>query len=115
MFETDLKKGELIESIEFEIPEKSAYSKFANPASRYAVVGVYIAKLKKEVRAGVTGAASCVFRSKEIETALSENFSISAIDRLNIPSKDFNEDMHASPNYRAHLVKVMAKKAVSSC
>jgi len=115
MFETDLKKGELIEAIEFEIPEKSAYAKYPNPASRYAVVGVYVAKLKKEVRVSITGASSCVFRSKELESALSGNFSPSVIENFNISSKDFNSDIHASADYRAHMIKVMAKKAVSSC
>ena len=115
MFETDLKKGELIESIEFEVPEKSAYAKYPNPASRYAVVGVYVAKLKNEVRVAITGAASCVFRSKELESSLSSNFSSSAIDSVNITSKGLNNDMHASAEYRAHIIKVMAKKAVSSC
>ena len=115
MFETDLKKGELIESVEFEIPEKSAYAKFPNPASRYAVVGVYVAKLKNEVRVAVTGAASSVFRSKELEASLSNNFSASAIDSVNISSKGLNSDIHASAEYRAHIIKVMAKKAVSSC
>ena len=74
MFETDLKKGELIESVEFQIPEKSSYAKFPNPASRYAIVGVYVAKFKNEVRAAITGASSSVFRSKEIESALSNNY-----------------------------------------
>ena len=115
MFETDLKKGELIESVEFEIPEKSAYAKYPNPASRYAVVGVYVAKLKNEVRVAVTGAASCVFRSKELEASLSNNFSASAIDSVNISAKGLNSDIHASAEYRAHIIKVMAKKAVSSC
>ena len=115
MFETDLKKGELIEAIEFEVPEKSAYAKFPNPASRYAVVGVYVAKLKKEVRVAVTGAGSCVFRSKELESALSSNFSSSAIDSASISNKGLNSDLHASAEYRAHIIKVMAKKAVSSC
>jgi len=115
MFETDLKKGELIEAIEFEIPEKSAYSKYPNPASRYAVVGVYVSKMKKEVRVAITGAASCVFRSKELESALSSNFSSSAVDNVNILAKGLNSDIHASANYRAHIIKVMAKKAVSSC
>ena len=115
MFETDLKKGELIESVEFEIPEKSAYAKFPNPASRYAVVGVYVAKLKNEVRVAVTGAASSVFRSKELEASLSNNFSASAIDSVNISSKGLNSDIHASAEYRAHIIKVMAKKAVSNC
>jgi len=115
MFETNLKKGELIESVEFEVPEKSAYAKFPNPASRYAIVGVYVAKLKKEIRVAITGVESCVFRCKKIEDVLSSNFSPSAIDSVNISSKGFNADIHASADYRAHLIKVMAKKAVSGC
>ena len=97
------------------MPEKSAYSKFPNPASRYALVGVYIAKLKKEVRVAVTGASSCVFRCKPLEEALSNNFSPASIDKTSIPSKGLNSDIHASSEYRAHIIKVMAKKAVSSC
>ena len=115
MFETDLKKGELIEAVEFEIPEKSGYAKFPNPASRYAIVGVYVAKLKKEIRVAVTGVESSVFRCKKIEESLSSNFTPSAIDNLTISSKGFNSDIHASAEYRAHIIKVMAKKAVSSC
>ena len=115
MFETDLKKGELIEAVEFEVPEKSCYAKFPNPASRYAVVGVYIAKFKNEVRVAITGASTSVFRSKDLETALSSNFSTSAIDNVNISSNGLNSDIHASAEYRAHIIKVMAKKAVSSC
>ena len=115
MFETDLKKGELIETVEFEVPEKSAYSKFPNPASRYAIVGVYVAKLKKEVRVAVTGAASYVFRSEELESILTKNFSSSAINDIVISGNGFNSDIHASAEYRAHIVKVMAKKALSSC
>ena len=115
MFETDLKKGELIEMVEFEAPEKSAYAKFPNPASRYAIVGVYVAKFKSEVRVAVTGAGSCVFRCKEIEEALSSNFSPAAIDSASISNKGLNSDIHASAEYRAHIIKVMAKKAVSSC
>ena len=115
MFETDLKKGELIETVEFEVPEKSAYSKFPNPASRYAIVGVYVAKLKKEVRVAVTGAASYVFRSEELESILTKNFSSSAVNDIVISGNGFNSDIHASAEYRAHIVKVMAKKALSSC
>ena len=115
MFETDLKKGELIESIEFEVPEKSAYAKYPNPASRYAVVGVYVAKSKNGVRVAVTGASSSVFRSKELESALSNNFSPSAIDNVSISNKGLNSDIHASAEYRAHMIKVMARKAISSC
>jgi len=115
IFETALKKGELIESVEFEIPEKSSYAKFPNPASRYAIVGVYVAKLKNEVRVAVTGAGNCVFRLKNFEEALSKNFSPEVVDSVNISSKGLNEDIHASADYRAHIIKVMAKKAVSSC
>ena len=115
MFDTDLKKGELIEAIEFEIPEKSAYEKYPNPASRYAIVGVYVAKFKKEVRVAITGAASCVYRSKVLEEVLSKNFESSKIDNINISSHSLNTDIHASAEYRAHIIKVMAKKAVSSC
>jgi len=115
MFETDLKKGELIESIEFQVPEKSSYAKYPNPASRYAIVGVYISKLKNEVRVAVTGAGSFVFRSKEIEAALSKNFSVSAIDNINISANGLNSDIHATAEYRAHIIKVMAKKAISNC
>jgi len=115
MFETDLKKGELIEAIEFKVPDKSSYVKFPNPASRYAIVGIYVAKLKKEVRVAVTGVESCVFRCKKLEGVLSSNFSPSVIDNVNFSSKGFNADIHASAEYRAHIIKVMAKKAVSSC
>jgi len=115
MFETDLKKGELIEVVEFEVPVKSSYAKFPNPASRYAIVGVFIAQLKKEVRVAVTGVENCVFRCKKLEVALSSNFSPSAVDNIDISSKGFNADIHASAEYRAHIIKVMAKKAVLSC
>tara|TARA_Y100000590_G_scaffold322122_1_gene364734 strand:- start:4171 stop:4959 length:789 start_codon:yes stop_codon:yes gene_type:complete len=116
MFETELKKGELIESVEFELPEMSGYAKFPNPASRYAIVGVYVAKLKNEIRVAITGAGNGgVFRSKDLEAALSENFTTSSIDKVNISSKDLNSDIHASSEYRAHIIKIMAKKAVSYC
>ena len=115
MFETSLKKTEIIESIEFVIPQKSNYQKFPNPASRYAIVGVYVTKLKKEIRVAITGVESCVFRCKKLEGALTNNFSASAIDNVNISSKGFNSDIHASAEYRAHIIKVMAKKAVDAC
>jgi carbon-monoxide dehydrogenase medium subunit len=115
MFETSLKKTEIIEAIEFVIPQKSSYQKFPNPASRYAIVGVYVAKLKKEIRIAITGVESCVFRCKKLEDALTNNFSASAIDSVNISSKGFNSDIHASAEYRAHIIKVMAKKAVDAC
>ena len=115
MFETALKKGELIQAVEFQVPNKSCYVKFPNPASRYAIVGIYIAKYKKEVNVAVTGVESVVFRCKKFESALKSNFSSSALDSVKINSSGFNSDIHASADYRAHLIKVLAKKAVAGC
>ena len=115
MFETALKKGELIQAVEFQVPNKSCYVKFPNPASRYAIVGIYIAKYKKEINVAVTGVESVVFRCKKIESALKSNFSSSALDSVKINSSGFNSDIHASADYRAHLIKVLAKKAVAGC
>ena len=86
--------------------------KFPQPASRYALVGVFISDTKEGIRVGITGAGPCAFRSKEIEKALSKNFTESAIEDVNIPSENLNSDIHASAEYRAHLVKVMAKRAI---
>ncbi len=115
MFETALKKGELIEAIEFQVPEKSCYQKYPNPASRYAIVGVYVAKHKSGVNAGVTGAKSYVYNDKNITDALSKNFSSSALDNIKISSSGMNSDIHASAEYRANMVKIFAKKAVDAC
>ena len=113
MFETSLKKSELVTAVEFQIPEKSCYIKFPNPASRYAMVGVYIAKFKKEVRCAVTGAQSVVYRCKEIEKALNNNFSESALDSVSLKSSNLNSDIHASAEYRASLIVSCAQKAVA--
>ncbi len=115
MFETALKNGEIIEVIEFSIPEKSNYQKYPNPASRYAVVGVYVAKHKGEVNVAVTGAKSCVYNDKDLAKALSKNFSSSVIDNVKISSSGMNSDIHASAEYRANMVRVFAKKAVEAC
>jgi len=115
LFETALKKGELIEAIEFQVPQKSSYQKCPNPASRYAIVGVYVAKFKKEANVAVTGVESVVFRCKKIEGALNSNFSSSAIEKVQINSSGFNSDIHASAEFRANLIKVFAKKAVKTC
>ena len=115
MFETSLKSGEIIETIEFNIPIKSNYQKFPNPASRYAIVGVYVAKHKTGVNVAVTGAKSCVYNDKDISNALSNNFVSSAIDNISISFSDMNSDIHASAEYRANMVKVFAKKAVEAC
>ncbi len=115
MFETALKKGELIEAIEFQIPEKSSYQKHPNPASRYAVVGVYVAKYKKEINVAVTGAKPCVYNDKDLSRALSNSFSSSSIQNMELDSSDMNSDIHASAEYRASLVVTQAKKAVDAC
>jgi carbon-monoxide dehydrogenase medium subunit len=114
MFETALKKGELITSIEFAIPEKSHYFKHPNPASRYAMVGVYVAKHKKEVNVAITGAQSSVYRDKTIEKALTEKFSPEALSEISIDSGELNSDIHASAEYRASLIISSAKKAVEA-
>ena len=115
MFETSLKSGEIIEAIEFQVPEKACYQKYPNPASRYAIVGVYVAKHKIGVNVAVTGAKSCVYNEKSLVQALSKSFSPSAIDGVRISSSGMNSDIHASAEYRANMVKVFAKKAVESC
>ena len=115
MFETSLKKTEVIESVEFEIPQKSSYQKLPNPASRYAVVGVYVAKYKSGINVAVTGAKPCVYNNKDLAQALSKNFSPSAIDSVKITSSGMNADIHASADYRANMVRVFAKKAVDAC
>jgi len=115
MFETCLKNGELIESIDFEIPQKSDYQKLKNPASRYAVVGVYVAKHKSGTIVGVTGAKSCAYNEKSLSDKLSKNFSSNSIDSTNISPSEMNSDIHASAEYRANMVKVLAIKAVDAC
>jgi len=113
MFETALESSELIQSIHFAKPVKSAYAKFKHPASRYAVVGVFVAQLANEVRVAVTGAGSSVFRLSEYEAALTNNFSVSAIENIDVSSDDLNSDFFADSEYRAHLIKLMAMQAVT--
>ncbi len=115
MFETVLKSGEIIEEIEFEIPQSSSYQKFPNPASRYAIVGVYVAKHKSGINVAVTGAKSCVYNEKDLANGLTKNFSTSEIDKIKISSSGINSDIHASAEYRANMIKVFAKKAVEAC
>ena len=115
MFETSLKSSEIIEAIELQIPQKSSYQKLPNPASRYAIIGVYVAKHKTGINVGVTGAKSCVYNDKDLAGALTKNFSSSAIDSVKISSSGMNSDIHASSDYRANMVKAFAKKAVDAC
>jgi len=114
MFETALDPGEIINAVQFPIPEKAAYSKFPNPASRYAIVGVFVAKTGSGVRVAVTCAGPSVFRQKEMEAALAKSFAPDAVANIKVSPSGLNGDIHASPEYRAHLVTVMAKRAVAA-
>jgi carbon-monoxide dehydrogenase medium subunit len=114
MFETALEEGEIITEVSFPVPEKAAYMKFPNPASRYAMVGVFIAKTKAGVRVAVTGAASCVYRENTMEAALSKSFTPDAVAGIKVSPGNLNSDLHGTAEYRAHLVTVMAKRAVTA-
>jgi aerobic carbon-monoxide dehydrogenase medium subunit len=115
LFETALEAGELITQVSFPIPQRAAYMKFRNPASRYALVGVFVAKTADGVRVAVTGAGSSgVFRAEEFEAALNANFSPAALDGVSMSASGLNSDLHADADYRAHLIGVMAKRAVAA-
>ncbi|HXQ45307.1 MAG TPA: xanthine dehydrogenase family protein subunit M [Caulobacteraceae bacterium] len=113
LFETALEPGELIREIAFPIPKRAAYRKFPHPASRFAVAGVFVADFGGgKVRVGVTGAGPCAFRPAAIEQALSARLEPAALDGVAIDSGRFNSDLVASAEFRAQLVRVMAKRAV---
>jgi aerobic carbon-monoxide dehydrogenase medium subunit len=113
MFATALGDGEIVTAVEFPIPKKSGYAKFPNPASLYAMTGVFVAQGSDgSARVAVTGAGAGVFRVAAMEAALSNDFSAAALNGISVPSKDLNSDLHASAEYRAHLITVMAKRAV---
>jgi carbon-monoxide dehydrogenase medium subunit len=112
LFGTALQVGELIRAVEFPIPTRAAYRKFRNPASRYAVVGVFIADFGGRLRVGVTGAGPCAYRATTIEDALSRDLVPSAVDEVVIDHSRFNSDLHASAEYRGALLRVMARRAV---
>ncbi|HEU0201668.1 MAG TPA: xanthine dehydrogenase family protein subunit M [Burkholderiaceae bacterium] len=113
LYETALKEGEIITALTFPVPEKSAYVKFKQPASRFAIVGVFVAKTAGGVRVGVTGAGPCAFRAKAFEDALNKKFAPEACDGISIPAAGLNSDIHGSAEYRAHLIAVLTKRAVA--
>jgi carbon-monoxide dehydrogenase medium subunit len=115
MFETALAPDEIVTAVTFPKPDAAAYQKFKNPASRYAIVGVFVARTGGNVRVAVTGAGPCVFRVPEMEAALAKSFTADAIKDIAIPEDGLNSDIHASAEYRAHLVNVMARRAVAAC
>jgi carbon-monoxide dehydrogenase medium subunit len=114
LFETALQPGEILTAVRFPVPAAAGYAKLPNPASRYAVVGVFVAKFPDAVRVAVTGAAPGVFRVPMFEEALASNFSPSAIERITIDPAPLVSDIHADSEYRAHLTTVMAQRAVSA-
>lgn len=115
MFDTALEEGEIVTAVSFPIPEVARYEKFIQPASRFALVGVFVAKYADGVRVAVTGASEGgVFRWTEAEQALSSNFSASALDGLSASTDDLIEDLHGDATYRAHLIKVMTGRAVKA-
>lgn len=115
MFTTALDEGEIITEVRFPVPQASNYQKFVQPASRFALVGVFVAKFADGVRVAVTGASNDgVFRWSEAEAALSSNFSADALDGLTVSGDDMINDLHGTGDYRAHLVGVMTKRAVAA-
>lgn len=116
MFTTALDEGEIVTSVRFPVPQAANYQKFVQPASRFALVGVYVAKYADGVRVAVTGASEDgVFRWSEAEAALSQNFSGDALEGLSVDADGMIGDLHGSKEYRAHLVAVMTKRAVAAC
>jgi carbon-monoxide dehydrogenase medium subunit len=112
MYATALEAGELITAISFPIPKRAAYAKFKQPASRFALVGVFVADTDSGVHVAVTGAGNGVFRHAGLEAALSKSFTPQATEGVSIDASNLNGDLHASAAYRAHLIKVQTQRAV---
>jgi aerobic carbon-monoxide dehydrogenase medium subunit len=115
LFETALEPDEIITKVQFPIAQKAAYQKFKHPASGFALVGVFVSKRGPEIRVAVTGAgASGVFRVTAFEEALKKRFAAKSLEGLTVPADGLNNDIHASPEYRAHLVGVLARRALAA-
>ncbi|HSW18917.1 MAG TPA: xanthine dehydrogenase family protein subunit M [Ramlibacter sp.] len=113
MFTTALADGELIKAIAFPIPKRAAYIKFKQPASRFALIGVFVAQTDAGVRVAVTGGGNGVFRHRELEAALSQSFTPEAAAKVKVDAGDLSTDLHASAAYRANLISVMTQRAVA--
>jgi len=114
LFETALEEDELVTGVSFPVPDKAAYIKFPNLASRFSIVGIFLSTTGGNVRCAVTGAGACVFREPQIEEALSKNFSTESIEGISVSPDGLNSDIHGSAEYRAHLIPVLAKRAVTA-
>jgi len=112
MYETALEEGELITAVRFAIPQRAAYIKFEQQASRFALVGVCVAQTASGVRVAVTGAKNCVYRCEELERALTASFTPQAARAVTLDAEDLSSDLHATAEYRAHLIRVIAARAV---
>ncbi len=114
LFETALQPGEIITAVRFPIPQAAGYCKYSQPASRFALVGVFVARTAGGARVGVTGAAPSAFRWEAAERSLAQSFEPAAIERLALAADGLNSDIHASAEYRAHCVAVLTRRAVAS-
>jgi carbon-monoxide dehydrogenase medium subunit len=114
LFETALEAGEIITEVRYPIPKRAGYAKYPNPASRFAIAGVFVAEGIDGVRVAVTGAADSVFRLEQAEEFLSHRFAADSLDGITVPSSDLNSDIHASAEYRAHAIVVMTRRAVGA-
>ena len=115
LFTTALEADEIITKVSFPLPKKAAYVKFRNQASRYALVGVFVARRPSDVRVAVTGAGQDgVFRVTAFEEALQKRFSPKVLEGINVPAEGLNSDIHGSAEYRAHLIGVLARRAVDA-
>jgi carbon-monoxide dehydrogenase medium subunit len=114
LYETALKEGEIITAVSFPVPEKAAWQKFKQPASRFSIVGVFVSKGSQGVRVAVTGAGACVFRASALEAKLQGNWSDAALQGATFPADGLNSDLHGSAEYRAALIPVLAQRAVAA-
>ena len=114
LFETALDPGEIITAVSFPVPRRAAYMKFRQPASGFALVGVFVAQTSAGMRVAVTGAGPGVFRVAAMEQALAAKFAPESVADIRIPADKLNSDLHAQADYRAHLVTVMARRAVEA-
>lgn len=114
-FQTALDVGEIITSVIFPVPKRAAYIKFQQPASRFALVGVFVAEVVEGVRVAITGCAGTVFRVPDFERALDRSFQADSIDPIKVSQTGLNDDLYGDAEYRAHLIKVLAKRAVEAC
>jgi carbon-monoxide dehydrogenase medium subunit len=112
MYATELEPGELITAISFPIPQRAAYVKFRQPASRFAIVGVFLAQTASGVRVAITGASAGVFRHTGLEAALNQSFTPAAVDGVAIDASSLNTDLHGTAAYRAQLIRVLTRQAV---